>query len=70
MATLPEQALADLDRDALEAGEVDVPARSYDAPEDVLAERDAEVRALREEPFNDAERPAGIDDLKTRFDGA
>jgi hypothetical protein len=67
---LPEQALADLDRDALEAGEAEMPLAPLDAPEDVLAERDAEVRALREEPFNDAERPAGIDDLKTRYDGA
>jgi hypothetical protein len=67
---LPEQALADPDRAALEAGEVDVPAATVNAPEDVLAERDAELRALREEPFNDAERPAGIDDLKARYDGA
>jgi hypothetical protein len=66
---LPEQALADLDRDALEAGELDIPSASLDAPEDVVAERDAELRALRDEPYNDAERPAGIDELKARYDG-
>jgi hypothetical protein len=65
---LPEQALADLDRDALEAGEKDIPAATLDAPEDVLAEQDAELRALREEPFNDAERPAGLDELRERYD--
>jgi hypothetical protein len=67
---LPEQALADLDRDALESGEVDIPSAALDAPEDVVAEHDAQLRALREEPFNDAERPAAIDDLKARYDGA
>jgi hypothetical protein len=65
---LPEQALADLDRDALEAGEADMPSAPLNAPEDILAERDAELRALREEPFNDAERPAGIDELRERYD--
>jgi hypothetical protein len=65
---LPEQALADLDRDALEAGEMDIPAATLDAPDDVLAEQDAELRALREEPFNDAERPASIDELRERYD--
>jgi hypothetical protein len=67
---LPEQALADRDRDALEAGEMDMPSVPLDAPEDVLAEQDAELRALREEPFNDAERPAAIDELKARYDSA
>jgi hypothetical protein len=64
IAMLPNEALADLDREA------EVAMTALDAPEDVLAERDAEVRALHEEPFNDAERPAGIDDLKARYDGA
>ena len=67
---LPEDARAELDRDALEAGEATIPSASLDAPEDVLAEQDAELRALREEPFNDAERPSGIDELKARYDGA
>jgi hypothetical protein len=67
---LPEQARADLDRDALETGEAEIPVAALDAPEDVLAEHDAEVRALREEPFDDAERPAGIDDLKAKYDNA
>ena len=67
---LPDDALAELDRETLESGQADVPSAMLDAPEDVLAERDAELRSLREEPANDAERPAGIDDLRAKYDGA
>ena len=65
---LPEDARAELDREALEAGEAHIPPATLDAPEDVLAEQDAELRALRQEPFNDAERPAAIDELSERYD--
>ena len=64
---VPEDALAELDRDALQAGEVAIPPATADAPEDVLAEQDAELRALQEEPSNDAERPAAIDELRERY---
>ena len=67
---LPEDTRAELDREALEAGDATIPSAALDAPDDVLAEHDAELRATREEPFNDAERPAGIDELKARYDGA
>jgi hypothetical protein len=65
-AIVPEDARAELDREALEAGEAFIPLATLDAPEDVLAERDAELRALQEEPANDAERPAAIDELRER----
>jgi hypothetical protein len=65
---VPEDARAELDHQALQAGEADIPPATLDAPEDVLAEQDAERRALQEEPTNDAERPAGIDDLREQYD--
>ena len=67
---LPDDALAELDRETLEAGQADIPSAMLDAPEDALAERDAELRSLRQEPANDAERQADIDDLRAKYDGA
>ena len=63
MQHLPEDARAELDREDLEAGDVlrEIPLKSPEVPEDVLAEMDAEARALQEQPTTDARR-ADLDD--------
>jgi hypothetical protein len=53
---LPEDARAELDREQLELAEVPTPPRHSLVPEDVLAEEDAEARALQEELTTDGRR--------------
>ena len=66
---LPDDTLAELDREEQLAAEVDLPPPPLPeaVPEDVLAERDAEARALAEVPGDDAERPAPLDDPRERY---
>jgi hypothetical protein len=62
-AEIPEDVRAELELESPEAVTATPPAPPAEPiPEDVLAERDAEVRAVREEAVNPELRPVELDE--------